>query len=227
MSHPLENELKNLNRSPFTIISQRFRFHLKRVKSIKGGETDLIHLERSKNITDEDRRDIRLYNMNDEEFRELCIQALNKCRYYIFIFYILEKVNIVTVEFSTFFSIVAFSISLTFNQILIICLVLFFLGIFNSVGDWSRLREKYSNLYRCFEHIANCKDDSRIDKFKKYVDVFTGENLSVDFISIMTNTSAVFEEELDEQVKKDEFVKDKNIREYEDNFKERIFENDV
>lgn len=204
MSHPLQTEIKHLNKSAFSIISQRFRFHLKRVKSTKNGETDLINLERSKNIDDNDREILKLINMKDDYFRQLCIEALNKCKSYIFIFYILEKLSIATTEFSTFFSIVAFYINITFNEILIICFILFFLGIFNSIGDWSRLREKYSNLYRCFEHIANCTDDTRIERFKKYVAVFSGENLSIDFISVMTNTTTIFEEELEEQVKDDE-----------------------
>lgn len=123
--------------------------------------------------------------VNDKEFRQHCLDAMNKCRNHVYIFFLLEKSTLAIETFTSIFSIIADIFGLSFKTILCICVVLFSSIIFGSFGDWPRLREKYSHLYKCFEKLCNSKAPDRIKKFEEYSQTFGTDDLSIDSIFII------------------------------------------
>ena len=208
----LINAEKFLNLGTTSVITQRirkaFRLNKKSLKKGDGEEDNFIHITQKERVTEDKIRDflnndrpnyetnkeeietkrddvvIENKAVDDKEFRDHCLNAMNKCRNHVYIFFLLEKTTLAIETFTSIFSIIADIFGLSFKTILCICVVLFSSIVFGSFGDWPRLREKYSHLYKCFEKLCNSKASDRIKKFEQYSETFGTDDLSIDSIFI-------------------------------------------
>ncbi len=172
----------------FKIITQRPRKHFKTFfsKNSKSDDIELITVDRKERQLNFFETNYGLANeelINDEIFKNSCINAMKLCQKYIYIFYVLEKFSFLVEQFSSIFSIIVAFCDISTYKVVCICTFIFIVVVLNSFGDWARLREKYSNLYKLFGRLANSKDENRIKKFENYATTFSAEHLSIDSVS--------------------------------------------
>lgn len=174
----MSDSLKLLNKSKLSVVMQRipkkFSYDSNN-KSDPVNPHDIEMVNRSINS--------RLsINISDNDFRLRCKEAKNKCKNYIYVFFLMEKISNATGVAATIFSILVANYKLSVHDILWIVLVMFLVTILDSFGEWGRLREKYSRIHHHFKILANSHDEDRIIKFRKYAEVFGGDQLFIDSI---------------------------------------------
>lgn len=165
----------------FAIVFQRI---LKNFYIMSSQKSDLIIVDRRQQMGKEEIELIKRINISDSEFRRNCLGAMNECKKYILIFYLLEKISITVEQFASLFAIIADSYEVSLGKVICISIVMFMIVLLDSLGDWNRLREKYSNLYKSFETLSVSKDEQRGLKFEKLCTSFSKDNLSIDSIHV-------------------------------------------
>lgn len=118
----------------------------------------------------------------DDDFQKKCLDAMNLCKRYALIFFIFEKfafgISAICPIFAMIISVKNISVMWSF----IVSIILLLIIVFNSLGDWVRLREKYARLYHLFKVLSVSKDEDRIEKFKSYSITFGSSDLFIDTI---------------------------------------------
>lgn len=142
----------------------------------------------SKDDIDEDdvRHDISTaisFSIGDTEFIDRCNDAMKLCKQTIFWFFLLEKVTQGVNSSSMIFCVLVANYQLKVKQIIGIMAVMFFISVIDSFGNWSRLREKYCSLYNNFRVLKYSKDENRVEMFRKYAEIYGGDELFIDSVS--------------------------------------------
>lgn len=120
--------------------------------------------------------------VTDEEFIKRCKDAVKICRKHAYIFFIFEKVSKISETAATLFALIVASYRLEIKQIVAAVIVFFLITLFDSFGDWGRLREKYARLHHLFELLALSKSETRVNDFRRYAISFGGNDLFIDSI---------------------------------------------
>ncbi len=118
--------------------------------------------------------------MSGHEFKEICQKAMRECETKILTFYFIEKFSNVSIAFMSIFSVFLENYGLRQIAIVILCSLIFLVYLLQEFGDWGRLREKYSMLYRKFKKLFFSVKENREEKFDKYMELFNSNELSID-----------------------------------------------
>jgi hypothetical protein len=160
------------------VILQRFKFmlYLNRFIDTKGD-----HVEQ--NIQQNGPSNTMSLKIDDDHFIRRCDEEMAMCKKTIFYFFILEKITQAVNSSSMIFCILVANYNLKVKQIIGIMAVMFFISIVDSVGNWSRLREKYCNLYNNFKVLKYSTEPDRVVTFRKYAEIYNGDELFIDSVS--------------------------------------------
>ena len=121
--------------------------------------------------------------VTDKEFRIACNKGSRLCYRFARIFLFMEVVC-KFVEIFLFVVIplyIEFKISL--NAMISILCIFFPIALSQVVCDWSKLSEKYSRICYKFAHLANSKDEKRIEKYQSLVLIYKGGLIHSDIIA--------------------------------------------
>lgn len=118
--------------------------------------------------------------ISNNEFREKCIDAKKKCKYYANLFRHLESFSLGITCMIPIYAIFINYFKLDIIYVVMISGFLIVLLFFNSFGEWARLREKYARLAHEFIILSNSKDEDRIQKYLAYAENFSDGELFVD-----------------------------------------------
>lgn len=194
---------KYMNKSMFYIITQRFNnikncFFTNSVNKSDDENGDLIEIKHCEPITgimlnsiNSIEKDIEFIESGNKEhtyitndiFRTQCNEAKHLCVCYINKFFYLEKFALILTCLTPIYAILICRLKFSNIYVYLILVILICLIIFNSVGDWGRLREKYSRLYHMFEVLSNSNDIDRVNKFLSHVKSFGTNELFIDSIT--------------------------------------------
>lgn len=120
--------------------------------------------------------------VKDDEFKEECFKAADKCRRMVYIFFVLEKTSLLFETICSLFAVIVASYGLTVYQILGFVIFFIIFSVISSFGDWGALKEKYSRIRKYFLNLSDSKEDDRSELFLKYAKSYSGDGLFIDLI---------------------------------------------
>lgn len=198
-----------LTKSSSFIITQRIKKNTCFTKSVPfmGDDEDVICIERGKPIDSKIIKNFNTYGtytseaeikidsddlesdldsenqpVTDIEFKKKCNDAKLLSRKYARFFFIFECISIFFEAIAVIFPIVVTNFKLSFEEIIGIVVLFCLIFIFDHIGDWKRLREKYSHLYFLFNQLSTCKHENRVKEFRKCAISFGSSDLFIDSI---------------------------------------------
>lgn len=159
---------KSINKDMIDRINSATNYHTIIEESKKEEDSEISQMEKQNSI------------YTDSGFREKCNKARLICRKYVYIFFVFEKISSILMCFCPIFQIICETQSVTRLNIILFAAFFLVVTIMNSIGDWSRLREKYSRLHHKFGILSNSKDDDKVSKYKRYIVGFGSDDLFID-----------------------------------------------
>jgi len=133
-------------------------------------------------LDDED--NIAFYDkVEDSQFQESCFEACRLCRKLIQIFKCLHLVCQFFISIIIAMVAVTTEYKIEFYTSLTLSLFGGFIIFLHSLADWSKLIEKYSEIYTQFFTLSFSKSLHRVDRFRKIVLKYESNSLFIDFFN--------------------------------------------